>query len=128
MKRNLLAIAALLFSATGGAAGDQSGGGAADAKKAWIEISEADRMVTIEVMSDLDDDVGGTYRLEVKKAGASGTSVNRQSGTIQVNATEKPQSSSVSRVSVEMGAELEVLLSVEDTAGQIHEDRFFKVY
>ena len=60
MKRNLLAIAALLFSATGGLAGDQSGGGAAGPKKAWIEISEADRMVTIEVMSDFDDDVGGT--------------------------------------------------------------------
>ena len=128
MKQTLLAIAALVFSATGSTADDQTPDGAAASKKAWIEISETGPVVTIKVMSELDSNVGGTYRLEVTKAGPAGRSVNRQSGTIRASEDAAPETSSVSRVSVETGAALDVLLTVEDSAGEVYEDRFSKTY
>ncbi|MFG6665304.1 curli-like amyloid fiber formation chaperone CsgH [Sulfitobacter sp. 916] len=128
MKQIFLAIATLILSATGGATEDSAGENPQTSRKAWIEVTEAGSLVTIKVISELDAGTGGTYRLEVTKAGPSGRNVNRQSGMLRPAGSDAEQVSSVSRVSVEKGATLKVLLTVEDDAGQVYEDRFSKSY
>ena len=128
MKQTFLAIAALILSTSVGATEDVVDDKPLAPKKAWIEVTEAGPLVTIKVISELDADTGGTYRLEVTKAGPAGRSVNRQSGMLHPTDTAAEQISSVSRVSVESGATLEVLLTVEDDAGHVHEDHFSKSY
>lgn len=120
MKWSILAAVLLLLSPIKGQAEVE--------KKAWLEVTEEGRMVTIEVYSNLEEGVGGKYNLQVIKAGPSGRSANRQGGMVAGSATTADRKLSASTVSVEAGAQLEVLLTVEDDQGQIYEDKFSKAY
>jgi hypothetical protein len=120
MKRMFFAVAALFLWAAQGQA--EIG------KKVWIDVSEAGSTVTIKVVSHFKEATGGTYQLEVTKAGPSGRSVSRQSGMVSRPESAKQQTSSISQVSVEPGATLDVLLTVKDDEGHVYKDSFSKAY
>ncbi|WP_294620925.1 curli-like amyloid fiber formation chaperone CsgH [uncultured Roseovarius sp.] len=90
--------------------------------RAWLDMSQHDGLVQIEVFSNLKKGLGGEYQLNVVKSGPSGKSVNRQSGTVPVSQGEAMGPLSVSRVSLEPDASLSVTLKVTDKNGSVFED------
>lgn len=90
--------------------------------RAWLDMSQNDGLVQIEVFSNLEKGMGGKYQLDVVKSGPSGKSVNRQSGTVPVSQGEAMGPLSVSRVSLEPEASLSVTLKVTDKNGAVFED------
>lgn len=90
--------------------------------RAWLDMSQKDGLVQIEVFSNLEKGVGGEYQLNVVKSGPSGKSVNRQSGTVPVSQGEAMGPLTVSRVSLEPEAKLNVTLRVIDKNGTVFED------
>ncbi|MGK7754274.1 MULTISPECIES: curli-like amyloid fiber formation chaperone CsgH [unclassified Roseovarius] len=97
-------------------------GNAEEQRQAWIELSEGEGLVQIEVFSHLEEGMSGKYTLEVVKEGPSGRSVNKQGGNIPNSDGTPIGPLSVSRVSVEPSATLQVTLSVTDASGSTYHD------
>lgn len=91
-------------------------------KKGWLEVSRAGNLVTIEVYSKFEENVSGSYTLEAKKQGPSGTSISRQGGKIPSTTDNVLGPLAVSRISLETAGILEISLVVTDTNGQTFED------
>jgi hypothetical protein len=70
----------------------------------------------------LEQGVSGNYSLEATKVGPSGQSKTRQAGSVPVSNGEAYGPISVSRMSLEPNATLQVVLTVEDNLGNIFEE------
>ena len=53
---------------------------AAEPPRAWLDVEQGERLLTIRAMADLPDGATYHYVLEAEKTGASGHSRNRQAG------------------------------------------------
>lgn len=91
-------------------------------KRAWLDVTQDDGIVRIEVFSLLEKGLGGKYQLEVVKKGPSGQSINRQGGQVPISDGEAIGPVSVSRVSLEPEATLVARLTVTDTRGGTFRD------
>ncbi len=96
--------------------------GAEEQRQAWIELSEVEGLVQIEVFSHLEEGMSGKYTLEVVKEGPSGRSVNKQGGKVPSSDGTAVGPLSISRVSVEPTATLQVTLNVTDASGLTYQD------
>lgn len=101
-----------------------AGAATADApSNAWVEATQEDGMVRVEVFAKLDPGVAGTYEMSVAKSGTSGTSKSRQAGRVPLSedgAIVGPLT--VSRMSLEAGALLTVDLKITTENGVVFVD------
>jgi hypothetical protein len=92
--------------------------------RAWIATTQNQNIVRIEAFAKLPDGRGGRYELSATKEGTSGRSVSRQAGAIRVPMADGSTPISVSQISVEDGATLNVTLIVTSESGQVYEDSY----